>query len=689
MEKVEVALFGIPKTLHYAVEDDVRVGELVSVDIKGRVVRGVVVSKLGKAGNDVKRILLREGLYVDEARVEVARWISRYYVCNLWEALRMFFPSGALSGETRLVKLNRRKLKLHYEELSEKERALVDMLKHRKHYVSLKNFNYSQRKLLEELSKKGIVRIKEYIRPIRFSSFKQDYPILSFENIPDTSFGKLLSEIVKHRRILLYGDVHRYKLGLYLKLAQNFIQKGSILIITPDVLLATEIGTFLNERLGNVAVYHGSLTETQKASLWIQAHEGKISLVVGTRSALFLPMKDLKLVILDEENDPLHKQNERRPFYHARDVALYMSEVIGFNVILTSQIPSVESFYNALRGKLKPYSLGKPKGSKVYLVDMRKEAFIISRKANEVILNTLRKGGKVALFINRRGYSKILMCRNCGYVYGCPNCSVSLFFHKDENVLTCHICGYTVDAPKTCIRCSSDRLIALGSGTQRIQEILRKAYPDFEVVRMDGDVLRRRKLFLKAIQRIYSGKPCMIVGTNVLSRSLNLSTVESSVVLLADMGMNAPDFRARERLMQFIVDVRSRMKDGSMLLVQTFNPESEFMKLLGKPLDTFYESELRYRRKYMYPPFVRIAIVEVSYARRERAIERITRIRQELEEYEQAFLNILGPTPAPVEKQRGLYVWRILLKYRDYRKVSEILSRYISDEHVRVIVDPV
>ena len=697
MRILEVAVFGIPETLYYLDELGARIGELVSVEVKGHVARGVVVGEAQEVpkGMEIKPILMNEGIWIDEKSLQVARWMARYYVAHLWEVLRRFFPPGAIQSEKKLVRLDRRALKkVNLEEdLTPYERKVVEKLMQSKGWVRLSNFSSKEKRTLEHLAQRGLVRIQEKIQPIRERALSEITSLrvnFDFPERPMGIYAHLLNSVSGITLLVPPANFDRYPLYFYI--VRKYLDAGKdVVIITPDMHSIPYLARMLMDAFGDtVGVYHSGFSEEARTAVWMDVFRGNKKIVVGTSMALFLPFRNPGLIIVDDEHDTLYKNEEKRPYFHARDVAVFMGRLREMDVLLYSSTPSMESVFNAGRGK---YRMVRVKGRTpvgVEVVDMRKKKFTspITPEVLDRMRREVERGNQVIVLINRRGFARSLMCMDCGYTMMCRNCSVPLFFHKSDGMMHCHICGHKEPPVEKCPQCGSFNLRPVGYGTERVHEYLSRIFPE-KVVRIDSDVMRRRKQLDEVLSMVYSGRASVIVGTNVVAKALNLQKVRMAVVLLADLGMMIPDFRSLERIGQTFLQLKGRLSEGT-LYVQTFHPESEVMEVLrDEDYMKFARNILSVRREYRYPPFYRMTMVEYRHPSKERAELGIQSVYDFLSRRLPEGVEIIGPASPPVEKLRGKYRQRILLRYRKYRGLNPLLHELADiDNNVRIVVDP-
>jgi primosomal protein N' (replication factor Y) len=505
-----------------------------------------------------------------------------------------------------------------------------------------------------------------------------------------------LLETRQFHPVLLHGITASGKTEIYLRLITRCLEQGrGALMLVPEIALTPAVQSQFLARFGNqVAVLHSGLSETERHEAWWRARRGEAKVVVGTRSAVFAPVSDLGVVIVDEEHDSSYKQEEA-PRYHGRDVAVVRARLARALAVLGSATPSLESYWNAREGKYRLLKLeerigGRPLAS-VEIVDMRQEfrethtQVPISRRLKDEIGAQLRAGAQTMILLNRRGYSWFLLCRSCGETQRCVNCSISLTYHRREHRLICHYCGYTAGVPSRCPTCGSEHLYYVGEGTEKLEAKLGELFPGARVARLDRDVARRAGLYRKILADFRQGKIDILVGTQLISKGHDFPGVTLVGVVSADLGLGIPDFRAAERTFQLLTQAAGRAGRGDApgrVLVQTFYPEHYAILLAAdQNYEGFFSKELRFRRIMHYPPCAALANVIAQDAKLEQAAKvakQIQRFLAPLEGSTQA-LKLLGPSPAPLAKIEGRHRIQFLLKASSRARLNEVLRR-LADE---------
>jgi primosomal protein N' (replication factor Y) len=492
--------------------------------------------------------------------------------------------------------------------------------------------------------------------------------------------------------VLLHGITASGKTEVYLRLIARCLERGrSALMLVPEIALTPAMQSQFVERFGGqVAVLHSGLSETERHETWWRVRRGQAKAVLGTRSAVFAPLADLGVVIVDEEHDSGYKQEET-PRYHGRDVAVMRAKRAEALAVLGSATPSLESYWNARQGRYRLATLveriGGRRLAEVEIVDMRQEfrethtQVPVSRRLREEIEAQLRSSAQTMILLNRRGYSWFLLCRSCGQSQRCVNCSISLTYHRREHRLICHYCGYTASIPARCPACGSEYLYYVGEGTEKMEHKFAELFPEARVARLDRDVARRRGQFEKVLEDFRDGKTDILVGTQLIAKGHNFPGVTLVGVVSADIGLGLPDFRAAERTFQLLTQAAGRAGRGDTpgrVLVQTFYPEHYAIRLAAEQnYEGFFSKEMGFRRMMHYPPVSALANVIAQDTQLARAALVAKQIGDFLTPFEGPAqgLKILGPGPAPLARIEGRYRIQFLLKSASRVRLNALLRQ--------------
>ena len=477
--------------------------------------------------------------------------------------------------------------------------------------------------------------------------------------------------------------------------------------MVPEIALTPQtIRRFASRFPHRVALLHSELSLGEQFDEWQQIREGAFDVVIGPRGALFSPQPDLGLIVIDEEHEWTYKQHEQSPRYHAREVALKLAEFTGAVVILGSATPDVESFYRAQKERYHllqlPHRITRGVESplpEVEVVDMRQELkegnrSIFSRSLNKAIAKTLAAKEQVILFLNRRGTSTFIQCRNCGYVIKCPRCDLPLTYHNVEDTLICHQCNYRKATPEICPQCQSRRIKFLGTGTQRVEEEVARAFPGARLLRWDRDVTQGKNSHERILNKFLAHQADILIGTQMIAKGLDIPSVTLVGIISADTILHFPDFRAVERTFQLLSQVAGRAGRGSSpgrVIVQTYTPE-HYAIAAGARHDyaALYRQEISYRQQYENPPFNRLACLIYHHTNADlcqREAERVYRkLREEIESKGITGITLIGPSPTFFPKVRGRFRWQIILRGSD---PAALLADFPLPQGWIVDIDPI
>jgi primosomal protein N' (replication factor Y) len=508
------------------------------------------------------------------------------------------------------------------------------------------------------------------------------------------------------KSFLLFGVTGSGKTEVYIQAAQKALEQGrSALILVPEIALTPQLRRRFEERFGGgVAVLHSSLGPKARREHWWHILRGQKKVVVGARSALFAPLKDIGLIVVDEEHEPSYKQEDRLR-YNARDLAVVRARLHSAAVILGSATPSIETYFAAQKGKHTLLELQNRPGvstlPQIEIVDLkaesdfRKERVLFSTKLLEGLQQTFERGEQAMVFMNRKGYSSFVMCQGCGDVPKCLNCSVSLTYYQSSHQLKCHYCGFNPPAPDHCASCKSPEIKCMGLGTELVEEQLRSLFPNVSMARLDADVAETPKKLESILDDFRQGKTQMLVGTQMLAKGHDFPNVTFVGVVLADMSLHLPDFRSAERTFQLLAQVAGRAgradKPGRVVL-QTYIPDSYVIQAASQQdYKRFYAEEVVLREEFLYPPFSRMAQVEFRDLKELRAKGDAEKARRLLDHLDSLGLGVtyLGPAAASIAKIANQYRWQILLRSEKSAALNAIIKT-LRKEGVRFIdVDPV
>ena len=597
-----------------------------------------------------------------------------------------------------------------------KQAEILEFLSRQGRLVSLKelrkNLNCSFA-TIKALEKKRLIS-RESLRVRRDPLSKLGFPISQPPTLT-TSQQAILAPIIhalgEQSRpggiFLLFGVTGSGKTEVYLQALAHAIAAGrkGICLIPEIALTAQTVERFASRFPGRVAVLHSGLSLGEQFDEWQWIREGNCDVVIGPRSALFAPLPDLGIIIVDEEHEWTYKQEDKSPRYHARDVAIKLAQLCNAVVILGSATPDVVSFYKAERGEYRLLELKEritPRGysplPKVEVVDLKEELKVgnlslFSRSLLAAMKETLAKGEQIILFLNRRGTATFVRCGNCSFVFRCPRCTIALTYHSVEKRLVCHRCRYSVLIPERCPQCFRRYFKFLGIGTQRVEEEVKRFFPDARLLRWDKDVVTRRYAHEEILKEFREHRADILIGTQMIAKGLDLPEVTLAGVINADTGLNFPDFRSGERTFQLLCQVAGRAGRGfkaGRVIIQTYSPENYAIEAAAKhDYLGFYQKEINYRRQFNYPPFSQMVRLVYSHTREHACREEAERVHQLLlSEARKGGINevsIIGPVPAFAFRVRGRYRWQLFIRSSD---PAQILSRIALPKGWTIDVDP-
>lgn len=583
---------------------------------------------------------------------------------------------------------------------------------------------------VKALQDKGLAVISEievFRDPYSGRNFKPTEP-LPLTDEQQAVYERILKPLnnLEHESFLLHGVTGSGKTEIYLQCIQRCIEQGrQAIVLVPEISLTPQMVERFKGRFGSgVAVMHSRLSAGERYDEWRKIREGKASVAVGARSAVFAPFANLGLIIMDEEHESSYKQEEN-PKYHARDVAVCRAERAGAAVILGSATPSLESYY-AARSKsddhfapvlleMQKRALGNALPG-VTVVDMREELkegnrSMFSRGLHRALEQRLERGEQTVLLLNRRGYSTFVMCRGCGYVAGCPECDISLTYHSRSNNLRCHYCGHAEPSPSECPECGSEHIRFFGTGTQRVEEELGKLFPGIRVIRMDVDTTTEKGSHEKLLNRFRERKADVLLGTQMVAKGLDFPDVTLVGVITADSALNLPDFRAAEKTFQLLTQVAGRAGRHQLpgeVLIQSYTPEHYSIGYASShDYVSFVRQELKHRKLLHYPPYCRLVLVTLSHEQLPLLLKYAENYAKELEgkarqrgwfgnldKFTGDVLDLLGPVASPMPRLKGRYRFQCMVKWRGsidavalVRQVAEALEDSVRDSGLLISLD--
>ena len=709
-------------------EGRVEVGTRVKVPFGRRQVLGCVTGLAEQSDHEtlkpIAKIIGAQSLVTPQV-LELARWIAEYYCCAPETALKSVLPDAVrkeqegwrerlhvrlLPGGEGTEALTKRQLEVY--QVIEENRSLT--------MQELLKLTGTTAQTVRKLEDKGLVEIAPQI--------SERDPYANEEIVPtqpltlNTEQATAL-EVINGKPgdfFLLHGVTGSGKTEVYLQAIAHALEQGKgAIVLVPEIALTPQTVERFKARFSSgplktlVAVLHSHLSAGERHDEWHKIRQGRAKIVIGARSAIFAPVEPLGLIIVDEEHEPSYKQEES-PRYHARDVAVVRGKREGATVVLGSATPSMESYHNAKRGRYQLLEMPSRADHKqmplVRVQDMRTEKSkgdqgppIFSQRLKEAIRNRLEQGEQTILFLNRRGFATSMQCPDCGFVAECPNCSLSLTYHRREQFLRCHVCGHAESAPRRCPSegCGSAKIRFHGLGTEKVEDVLRKLFPDANVTRMDSDALKRKEDYRRILGDFRRGKIDILVGTQMIAKGLHFPRVTLVGIVYADTGLHLADFRAGERTFQLLTQVAGRAGRGEVegeVVVQTFSPVHPAIQFSRRhDYEGYFEAEMEFREQLRYPPFTRAAMLTLRGRNEEKVSFSADHVKKQIEPLTESMddLQISGPAPAPLLRAETFYRYQLMLRTGRMSELSRHLAAitaglsFPDDVTLTVDIDPV
>lgn len=706
---VDISHENLDKTYQYAVPDEyvqfATIGSLVTIPFGrgNRAIQGYIVGISTTPKIDISYIknileVPRDGVVIESHLIHLAYWIKNTFGATMNDALRTVIPV-----KRTVKKKEKRSIRL----LLDKDKA----------HVQLDEFarkkNVARARLMEALIENSVLDYDLVVNKLKVSrtviaAFEEQKMIeVISERIyrnpvknPTTQDKELelnpeQQDIVNRINIeynngitntyLIHGITGSGKTEVYMEVIENVRKAGKqVIMLIPEIALTYQTVMRFYSRFGDrISIMNSRLSPGERYDQYVRAKNGDIDIMIGPRSALFTPFQNLGLIIVDEEHEGSYK-SETPPRYHGRDVAIQRAKMVGASVLLGSATPSLEAYKMALEGEYVLLKLNNRAGEgelpKVHIVDLREELknrnkSIFSYKLSKLIQDRLDKKEQIMIFINRRGYAGFVSCRSCGHVMKCPHCDVSLTSHNNGNLL-CHYCGHHTPQPSNCPSCNSKYIAAFGTGTQKVEAMIKKEYPTARVLRMDMDTTSSKDGHEKILSAFSNHQADILVGTQMIVKGHDFPYVTLVGIIAADLSLYANDYRAGERTFQLLTQASGRAgrgKNPGEVVIQTYNPEHYSVLSASKnDYEGFYHEEMTYRRLMGYPPAAHILVILVSSKEDEKAENFIHIIGEDVKKLSIESLSIIGPTKAYLSKAKDIYRWVMYLKHVDYDELIDI-----------------
>jgi len=714
---------------------DVRPGCRVRVPLRKGAATGTVLAlaaetpDLGFALREIAALTDPEPL-VTPCLMDLGRWIADYYGCSMENVMRALLPEAVRTEENSAK--TRKVLVLAADPPPEtlavmakrapKQHAILALLAHApERRLALADLGEAAAAPARALAKAGWIEVcDEEVRrdpEADGTSVVPSAPLVltdeqaaALAGIEEAMAAAGDPAAAPPAPILLHGITGSGKTEVYLQAAARALANGrTVLVLVPEISLTPQTVRRFRARFahltGQVAVLHSHLSQGERFDEWHRIRKGLARIVIGARSAVFAPLPDLGLILVDEEHENTYKQ-ENPPRYHGRDIAVLRARFEHCAVVLGSATPSLESFRNTMAGKYRLLRLTIRADDRslplVRVIDMRLESrkhkggpAILSDPLRTALEQRLAAGEQSILFLNRRGFARSLQCPACGHVCQCPHCAVALTYHRDEDRLICHVCGHQAVVPRRCPECRDPAILLQGFGTQKVEEVLKKVLPQARIARVDADAMRRKHALRDTLNAFKAHKLDLLVGTQMIAKGLHFPNVTLVGIINADLSLHVPDFRAGERTFQLLTQVAGRAGRGEVqgeVIVQTFTPHSPSIQFARHhDFDGFAEQELEFRRQFGFPPFTHCALLTVRSTHERRAEFTLQTLHRRLQENLPAAVVLGEPVPSPLVKAHGQFRFQVTLRGPQPRALSrhvqQVLAKTSTSDDVTVVFD--
>lgn len=698
---VDISQESLDKTYQYRVpkvlEEKITIGTPVVIPFGNgnRTLRGYVIGLTEQPAIEESRIkdlraVQEKGIAIEEQFIVLAYWIKEHFGGTMNEALKTVLPVKRAIQEVK-----RRSVILCSEA---KAKEVLEIAVKKKHVAKVRvlealltnpklSYDAVQKKLaipratLASLEKEGVLRIEEeqaYRNPIQGKEYGKQKPILNEEQ--ETAVHTILHDYDAGRRLtyLVHGITGSGKTEVYMEVIEHVVAQGKqVIMLIPEIALTFQTVNRFYQRFGDrVSILHSRLSAGERYDQYLRAKRGEIDIMIGPRSALFTPFERLGLIVIDEEHEATYK-SETTPKYHARETAIFRAKQTNSSVILGSATPSMEAYYRAEQGEYTLLTLKhrakKAIPPKIEIVDLREELkkknrSMFSFTLQEKLAERLERGEQSMLFINRRGYAGFISCRSCGTVIKCPHCDVSLTSHTNGKLL-CHYCGYEETMPSVCPSCGSRYIAAFGTGTQKVEEAVKKQFPQARVLRMDADTTKNKAGHEKIIEAFANEEADILIGTQMIVKGHDFPKVTLVGIIAADLSLHAGDYRAAERTYELLSQAAGRAGRDKLpgeVIIQTYQPEHySVVAAANGNYEMFYEQEMAYRKLMQYPPaavVLSVLLLGKNEQQVKQAGERLKECICQLEKQQQQKIQCIGPAPAMLSKANDLYRFILYIK---------------------------
>ena len=703
------------KTFDYNVPDDLepKLGDRVYVHFgnQKKLDEGIIIGFKDKSEYKLKDIVKIQKDNISENRIKLAQWMSNRYFCNLSECLKLMLPPGTGNKEES-KRIKEKKLNVYSlsKTIAEIETDIENKLIRGNKQIDVLRLLYDNQSMslqdIEVMAKASSTTVKTLVEKGYLKQSEKQIERNPFQEKETQKTNELKLNIEQqdaYYRInepgeyLLYGITGSGKTEIYLQLIKRELEKGkTAIVLVPEISLTPQTIERFTSRFGKekIAVLHSKLSNGERFDQWNKIKEGKAKIVIGARSAIFAPIKNLGIIIIDEEHDSSY-QSESTPQYDALEIARKIANEENIKLVLGSATPDTRTYKNALEGKIALIELTKrannAKLPEVEIVDLRDELSngnhnMISEKLKNEIQRNLENKNQTILFLNRRGFSNFIMCKTCGNVIKCKRCDISMTYHKDEHKLKCHYCGLEEHVPNKCPNCGSKELKYSGAGTQKLEEEVHKLFPNASTIRMDIDTVTKKHSHEDILTKFKEDKIDILIGTQMIVKGHDFPKVTLVGVISADNALNIGDYRASEITFQVLTQVAGRAGRGEQngkVIIQTYNPDHYAIECAKEQdFKKFYQIESKIRKTLKYPPFCDIIVLDFSSLNKHEIQRDTKKLHQYLKNRiinEKFGVLLYSPLPCPIEKINDRYRWRMIIKCIYDEKMNKLLKETLEE----------
>lgn len=645
--------------------------------------------------------------------LKLLEWVANYYCCDLVTVLNAAIPLKLIEKSSKTEQIIEF---VKFDGATKRQVQVLELLQKsgKMPLILFEKYAKTTRATIKKLEQTGCIKLIQeelYRNPLDILKITEREPLFELSGDQKKVYEGIKNKISGGNEILLHGVTASGKTEVYFKLIDDTIKSGkSVLFLAPEIALASQLTKRLAKKFGtkDAAIWHSSISDGERYDVWQKLYKDEIKILAGARSAVFAPLKNIGLIIIDEEHEGAYKQTTPAPRYDARTVARKLSEFHNCPLLLGSATPDIATYYRAVNsGNLfelkKRYNDAKvPPVTVINMQEHGRAAYrnVLSMPLQIEIKETLTKGQQVILLINRRGFSTFTQCQACGHVIQCPNCAIPMIWHSKDQMLKCHYCNHAEYFPDVCPECGSDAFKNSGTGTQKIEQYVKELFPKNNVERIDSDILVRKGEHIRLLEKFQRGDIDILVGTQMIAKGLDNPNVTLVGVISADASFNLPDFRASERGFQLLTQVAGRAGRGEFagkVLFQTYNPDFYALESAkSQNYREFYDTEIAAREEFDYPPFsqiIRLILSSQNNFRAEKSAQEIAlRLCIMIEKYGiSERLDILGPTPCVIERINGQYRFQILIKNKmsgkGHQFVSSFLNKVIMPKDIKLAID--